>query len=167
MKKIVVMIRIVLFTIVASQVQAQKSEHRTKESLHVKIKDQAKLDIYVDGKKFDFPMELLDNSKIESVNVVKGERARKEYNAKNGVVLVTTKISKDNTARSSENQDAAHTISGDPMVLIDGKESNQKELKALSPDDIESINILKGEQALQKYNAPDGVIIVTMKKGKY
>ena len=53
-----------------------------------------------------------------------------------------------------------------PMVIIDGEKSNQEKLTKLSPDDIESLEVVKDEQALKKYNAPNGIIIVTTKNEK-
>jgi TonB family protein len=54
-----------------------------------------------------------------------------------------------------------------PYVLIDGVPSDEKALKLLDPDRIESVNVLKDEQATSKYGdkGKDGVILVTTKKG--
>ena len=52
------------------------------------------------------------------------------------------------------------------MVIIDGEKSNQETLKKLSPNDIESINVVKGEQAMKKYKAANGIVIVKTKKEK-
>lgn len=58
--------------------------------------------------------------------------------------------------------------SGDenPLIILDGKEINKKELEALSPESIESVNVLKGKKAITKYGkkAKDGVIEITSKK---
>ncbi len=52
------------------------------------------------------------------------------------------------------------------LIFIDGKESTEKEMKALSPDSIAQMEILKGEKAVEKYGekAKDGVILITTKK---
>jgi hypothetical protein len=55
-----------------------------------------------------------------------------------------------------------------PLVILDGIEIAYSELKTLNPDAIKSINILKGEQALKKYDARkpvNGVIEITTKPG--
>lgn len=54
-------------------------------------------------------------------------------------------------------------IPKDVLVFVDGKEA--KDLQELDPDDIESIEVLKGEPAVQKYGekARKGVIIVKLK----
>lgn len=57
---------------------------------------------------------------------------------------------------------------GDPLFIVDGKEMSRKDFKGYSPDQIESVEVLKGESALKKYGdkGKDGVVIVTTKKGK-
>lgn len=52
------------------------------------------------------------------------------------------------------------------LIVIDGKESNMDALKYLSPDDIESINVLKGDSAIDKYGdkGKRGAVEVTTKR---
>jgi hypothetical protein len=165
MKKLLFPIIIMFFSI--SQVQAQKIEVKKdlKEKLYVKLKDGVKPIIYVNGKVFDFPMELIDQSKITAVNVVKNEDALKKYNAPNGVVFIQTKEF-DSTDISEIKITDDKKIGGKkgPKVIIDGKVSDQKALKKLIPEDIEKMEVVKGEEAIKKYNAPNGVIIITTKK---
>jgi TonB-linked SusC/RagA family outer membrane protein len=54
-----------------------------------------------------------------------------------------------------------------PLIIVDGVPSNVG-LDAINPDDVESINVLKGPSASALYGsvAANGVIIVTTKKGK-
>lgn len=53
-----------------------------------------------------------------------------------------------------------------PLILVNGKETSSEEMKKINPNDIESINVLKGENALKKYGekAKNGVIEITKKK---
>ena len=90
MKRITLIICSIVLLGGAAQGQEKEKELK-EEKLHIKLKEDAYPDIYVDGKKFDFNMELLDKNMIESVNVLKGDKALREYNAPNGVLLVTTK----------------------------------------------------------------------------
>jgi len=55
---------------------------------------------------------------------------------------------------------------GTPMYLIDGKEVGREEFDKLEPDDIKSIDVLKGKSAIEKYGekAKDGVISISLKK---
>lgn len=153
-----------ILIIQAQETEVKKSKNQKQEKLLVKVKDDAKPDIYVDGKIFDFPMELLDADKIESVSVIKDEQAIKEYSAPNGVVLVTTKkkIESDNLGMK------LRTNGGEkyPMIIIDGEVSGKEALEKLSPDDVNQIEVVKDERAMEKYNAPNGVVIVTTQKGK-
>lgn len=165
MKKLILTASAVLLSISLIHAQDKKEKNQLKEFIHIEVKDDAKPDIYVDGKKFDFPMELLDVDRIESVSVIKGNKAIKEYNAENGVVLVTTKISGNKLDKFDYNK-VKETTDKYPLVIIDGKESNQAMLNKLSPDDIESIDVVKGELAMKKYKAENGVVIVKTKKGK-
>ncbi len=165
MKKIILTSCAVLLLISLVHAQDKKEKTQIDGYVHVEVKDGADPDIYVDGKKFDFPMELLDKNKIESVNVLKGEKAIKEYNAKNGVVLITTKKSSDKITKF-DYKEVKGKVDKIPMVIIDGEESDQETLSKLSPDDIESINVVKGEQAMKKYKAANGVVIVKTKKEK-
>jgi hypothetical protein len=54
----------------------------------------------------------------------------------------------------------------DPFVVIDGKNSTMDALKKLDPDKIESISILKGDDATKKYGdkAKDGVVVIGTRK---
>ena len=165
MKKIILIAYVMFLSI--SLIQAQESKSSKKENLHIELKDGVKPDIYVDGKKFDFPMDLLDINKIESINVLKGDKALKEYNTKNGVIIIVTKKNRVEIDKSKIKVTGYATKEGKaPMVIIDGKKSNQEVLKKLTPDDIKSIEVLKNEQAIKKYNASSGIIIVTTKKGE-
>lgn len=162
MKKIVVTIFAICLS--AFMVHAQETEKKTEgetnmENLFVKLKDGAKPHIYVDEKKFDFPLELIDQSKIASVFVIKDAKKLEKYNSPNGVVLITTKMKAESGgAKLKQEEDAL------PMVIIDGKLSEKAALETIAPENIESVNVVKGEQAIKKYNAPNGVIIIKTKK---
>ncbi|NRD23921.1 hypothetical protein HNV10_11745 [Winogradskyella litoriviva] len=169
MKKIILTACAIFLSILL--MQAQKNNEAKKDSslvekLHVKLKDGAKPDIYVDGKKFDFSIDLLDEDKIESVFVIKGEKAITEYNSPNGVILITTKKNVDAEKSTEKTSEISITDEKSPLVIIDGKITNKGSLKNLSPDDIEKIEVFKDEKAIKKYNAPNGAIIITTKKKK-
>ena len=40
---------------------------------------------------------------------------------------------------------------GEPLYYIDGKKSKSKDLKKISPNNIESVNVFKGDKAIEKY----------------
>lgn len=53
-----------------------------------------------------------------------------------------------------------------PLYIIDGKEVNEKKFKSISPKDIATVNVWKGDKAVEKYGkkAKDGVVEITTKK---
>ena len=52
------------------------------------------------------------------------------------------------------------------LIFVDGEKKTKKELDALSPDQIKSVQVIKGESAIKEYGpeAKDGVIKITTKK---
>ncbi|WP_455168740.1 TonB-dependent receptor plug domain-containing protein [Aegicerativicinus sediminis] len=171
MNKILITALLLMASISLNHAQVkEKQEELVKpdkqEQLGIMIKSDAKPDVYVDGKKFEFNVELIDKNIIESVNVVKGEQAIKEYNAPNGVILITTKFKADNNdtkirIRGTGIKDGDSS----PLIIVDGKVAEKDYLQKVSPEDIESINVLKGEKAMEEYKSPNGVVIIKTKKG--
>jgi TonB-dependent SusC/RagA subfamily outer membrane receptor len=53
-----------------------------------------------------------------------------------------------------------------PLYVIDGVVAEDSNIESLSPDNIESISVLKGETAIAKYGekGKNGVIEITTKK---
>lgn len=152
-----VLITLFLLGISMAQIHAQ-------DKLGVDLKPESQPDVYIDGKKVDYYIfDLIDPSKIENINIIKDKKAAAAYNAPNGVILITTKKATQPTTIVKKNE---VTISDDkyPVVIIDGKIADRATLQKLSPDMIESIDVLKGEKAMEKYKSPNGVIIIKTKK---
>ena len=134
------------------------------DKLKVELKEAKKPHVYIDGKKYDYSIfDLLDQSKIESVNIIKDEEALEEYNAPNGVILIKTKSASEQPVSADEKGLHIKSSYKDPLVIIDGKVSNKATLSFLSPANIESINVLKGQLAIDLYKASNGVIMVKTK----
>lgn len=151
---------------IAQETEDIKDNIKKQESLLIKVKGDVEPDVYIDGKKYDYTIiELLDQSKIESIDVIKGEKAIKEYDAPNGVINIKTKQKIDSTKKIEIK--ATNNLSGkDPVIIIDGKVADKETLAKMSADDIYSINVIKGEDAIKEYDAPNGAVIITTKKGK-
>lgn len=66
------------------------------------------------------------------------------------------------------NRDEITVIGTSALYIIDGKVVSNETIKALSPNDIESINVLKGESATANYGekGKNGVIVITTKATK-
>lgn len=97
-------------------------------------------------------MEFLNGinpDEIESISVLKGTEALAQYGdkAKEGVILITRKKT------------------ASPLIIIDGEE-NEGIKNNLQPSEIQSVTVLKGEQAVAQYGdkGKNSVIIITRKK---
>ena len=143
----------------------------TKEKTDAKIvirgihaNDGTKPLIIIDDKESKKTLKDLKPDGIKSVTVLKGEQAIKSHGdkGKNGVVVISTKERKDTKIVIR----GIHTNDGTkPLIIIDGKES-KKTIKDLCPDDIKSVTVLKGEQAIKRYGdkGKNGVIEITTKQ---
>ncbi|MEP6627872.1 MAG: N-acetylmuramoyl-L-alanine amidase, partial [Ginsengibacter sp.] len=106
----------------------------------------------------------IDPNNIASINVLKGESATAKYGekGKNGVIEITNKNGKVSNViiKTSNNGDQA-----DPLYYVDGKEISKGDMNHISPNSIQSINVLKGESATKKYGEKgnEGVVEINLK----
>ncbi|MEL6719209.1 MAG: TonB-dependent receptor plug domain-containing protein, partial [Bacteroidota bacterium] len=129
----------------------------------------------VDGVIFEQELDKIDPNDIESITVLKGEKATNKYGIKgnNGVVEVTTKKNASNQNVSKEKDDKVVItkkevkLSEKALVILDGEEYPY-ELSTIDTDDIESVNVFKGEAAISKFGerGKNGVVEVVSKKKK-
>lgn len=131
-------------------------------------------------------LKKLKPEEIASIEILREEKATKLYGdkGKNGVILIKTKKGKKKKSDTSENinvpqnetmpQSQNFTLrmpnpinsSDKPLFVIDGemieKEKSTEIVKSINPNDIVSINILKGESANTIYGVEgkDGVVII-------
>lgn len=168
MKHILYIIAILLLS--SNLISAQKTEEN-KAKIKLELNDDAKPDVYIDGKKYDYNiLNLLDQDKIESLNIYKNEEAILKYNAPNGVILILSK-KEESGAVATFDGDVKFKIKGSgkrsskdsPIIIIDGEVVKKSRLKKLDPDSILKIEVFKGEEAIKKYDAPNGAIVVTTK----
>ncbi|MEQ8882430.1 MAG: hypothetical protein RLQ12_22495 [Cyclobacteriaceae bacterium] len=144
-----------VFCLLVAQTLAQ-------DKIKVELKDGPKPDIYIDGKKYDYAIfDLLDQTKIESIDVIKGEQALKEYDAENGVILIQ---SKNAVQQNGMGKIQISSSDKEPVFMVDGEISDRETVSKLYPDDIKSVSVFKGQDAIDKYNAPNGVVIITTKQ---
>lgn len=114
----------------------------------------------------------VDPEYIDKISVLKGETAIKLYGnrAKNGVILITLKKAKIISQLNNEVEVVGKPKTNDGMLnalwILDGKEMAKEQIQKLSPDSIQSMNVLKGEEATKKYGdkGKKGVIEITTKK---
>ena len=130
----------------------------------------------------------LNPNEIKSINILKGETAINKYGEKGkyGVIGITTKkdedftiiadtfhigdgsSSKPITSNSKLNGSVFYINSKFPegtLILADGEEISQEEMKNIPPNNIQSVHILKGETATKKYGekAIEGAVEITTK----
>ncbi len=90
----------------------------------------------------------------------------KKPQSKQGIVI---KASEDNTiVMSGDTINKATAPQEPPLIICDGKEIAYAAMQKIAPNEIESINVLKGDAALALYpeKGKNGVIVITMKNGK-
>lgn len=110
--------------------------------------------VVVDGvaMPIDYNVNKMDPSTIKKVNVLKGTAATAVYGEKgnNGAIQVSTK---NYTAKKA-------------FLIVDGKEMSWNDFETrYKPEQIKSMNVLKGDKATAKYGnkAKEGAIEVTLK----
>jgi TonB-dependent SusC/RagA subfamily outer membrane receptor len=101
-------------------------------------------------------------NKIYSVNILKGQSARDVYGdrAAEGVVCITTKSLFERFTRT-HTIDIEHPLQT-PLYYLDGVEFSKKELDAINPEKIGSIEVLKGGDAIRVYGqrGVNGVVLI-------
>lgn len=84
-------------------------------------------------------------------------------------VVISTPQAKEHDVKIAEAEGEASMFvkneGGEPLFYVDGKKMNADDIKALDPNTIESMNVLKGENAIYLYGkeASNGVIVITTK----
>ena len=101
---------------------------------------------------------LLDSSKVSLVEV-----GVMEDGTKNIVIRgdSTKKVKSNFIVKSTKNEKP------DPIYIIDGEKVEHGKLKEIDPNQIEKINVFKGEKAIEKYGpeGENGVIVIELKNG--
>ncbi len=155
----------------------------------ITLKNYDKALIIADGKKISKDeLKRIKPETIESISVLRDKSGTAVYGekGKHGVVLLTTKekgIVFNNLtiiSVSDSTKDTA-TISGNikirgnatlekqPLYVIDGiVQTGKMDINTISPNDIESINVIKGKIAVDKYGEPgtNGVVEISTKSKK-
>jgi TonB family protein len=124
----------------------------------------------LDGKEItNTQLQEFNPNEIESLTVLKDGSATKIYGekAKNGVILITSKKA---AVQLNEVVVVGKPKTNDDLLnalwVLDGKELAKEQIQKLSPDSIQSMNVLRGEEATKKYGdkGKKGVIEITTKK---
>lgn len=110
---------------------------------------------------------IINNNSTITSEILEPEEAQKIYGdkAKDGAIIIE-EIPAIQTPNMNENiKNALRTSKQSPLILINGKESNRKELSLLQPENIENVNIIKKQNAISEYGdkAKYGIIDITLK----
>lgn len=130
--------------------------------------------VIVDGVKQNkgiFNLNSIDPDIIESISILKNQSATAIYGdeGKDGVILIKTKKKEPATTITGTITDPRpkpNTPVAEPLYLVDGKERSKDEIKNIEPASIESITVLKAEQAITEFGekGKNGVVKITLKK---
>ena len=117
------------------------------------------VDGVVQAKGFD--ASSIDPKDIDSISVLKNESAVGLYgkDAKNGAVIIETKVSKPKASTNLE-------IGKEQLYIVDGEQLPiGTDISYLSPDDIKSVSVLKAEAAIAIYGeeGKNGVVLISTK----
>ena len=139
----------------------------------------------IDGKETTLSGNEIDPDQIESVEIFKDSSAVKFFGVKgkNGVVNITTK--RNQPAAVADTTRVANVVinrvmpdkrnmttsiftrcEDSPMFIVDGKETAGDVINQMNPKEIESVSVLKNENATSIYGekGKNGVVIITTKK---
>ncbi len=148
--------------------------------------------VVVDGKVSKQAVEDMDMDQIGTMSILKGEAALKKYGeqGKNGVVEVYTKGNEPTEKAikkiklngavgtpKSEKKEWIATVDKlndvQPLFIVDGKKRPKKgtsgeTMEDIDPNDIATISVIKGAEALEKYGAEgaNGVVEIITKANK-
>ena len=119
-----------------------------------------------------------NESSVVSVVSIKADKdvpmgtinAVKQHLREGGVTRVNYEVNRDTTSKSVRVELRGSTMFVKPLVIVDGVEKGYSTdvLSMINPREIESITVLKDQNAIAKYGekGKDGVILITTKKNK-
>jgi N-acetylmuramoyl-L-alanine amidase len=116
-------------------------------------------------------LDKLDPTKIESIDVLKGENVPAYYGekGKNGVIKITTKNK--STIRLNSPISVTNLKSNtvpDMLYIVNGLQVNKEEVGKIKTDDIIDVRVLQAKEAIPTYGdkAQNGVMIFNVKEEK-
>ena len=152
----------------SSTVWIQKGDRKNKEKIIVKKVD-GKKEVLLNGKKLtEDELHEMDLD-IEEGTTILIENDQDESST-NKQVYITTSPSDEHDIRILEEEGNGFLFidsgENEPLYYIDGEKSSSKKIKEIDPSDIKSVNVLKGDTAINKFGkeAKHGVVEITTKK---
>jgi hypothetical protein len=163
------------------EIQAMDVASATKAATDARLLSKTELDAatsplyYVDGKLVDAKTaNALPPNQIATVGIQKGGAKPQIFittndfaSGPNAPTLRTRVRAYPDSGMRKMKLDAAQSGASSPLILIDGVKADNAKLQALNPDQIVSINVIKGAPAVTMSSDPaakNGIIEVTTKK---
>ena len=83
-----------------------------------------------------------------------------------GAKSITTEVTNGEKTYTIVQENSNKKMPDNTLIFVDGKATTQKEMTAINPNSIQSVNVLKGDSAVKKYGekAANGVIEITLIK---
>lgn len=130
--------------------------------------------IIVDGvkqTKGKFSLNSIEPNTIESISILKDVAATAIYGdeGKDGVIIIKTKKKEPTTIITGtiiDPRPRPATTTAEPLYIVDGKERTKDEIKNIEPASIESVSVLKAEQAIAEFGekGKNGAVKIVLKK---
>jgi N-acetylmuramoyl-L-alanine amidase len=127
---------------------------------------------FIDGKELPKGTMPIEVKEIQSIRVIDNGNGKKEVHIDKKESSQTKSNSPLNEVTVVGRPSATVKLKGqkingvDPLYIINGKEYTKEQMSALEPNQIESIDVLKGESAITLFGdkGKNGVIKITLKK---
>jgi len=147
MKKILTITYVFLCAIVVAQAQ-------------IKVKNNDALIILNGQESSTAALENIDPNQIEFIEFIKSKEAKRTYGkkAKDGAIIVQLKWNK-------EQRDLYTLFDDGPLFILAERYVSREALGEIDPNNIVSIEVLKGESAINKFGekGKNGVVIINLK----
>lgn len=127
---------------------------------------------FIDGKELPKGTMPIEVKEIRSIRVIDNGDGKKEVHIDKKESIQSKASSPLNEVTVVGRPSTSVILKGqkingvDPLYIMDGKEISKSDLESISPDKIESIDVLKGESAIAQFGekGKNGVIKITLKK---
>ena len=124
------------------------------------------------GKKYKVIKTTISNTdsedKEESIYFIQKDSSIKWISNDESDIIIEVNDENDDIITIEKEKTEIHFDSSkpEPLYFLDGKEITKRKLNKIAPNEIKSVNVLKGDTAIGKYGpkAENGVIEITLKK---
>lgn len=153
MKKIIITLSLMCGIFAFGQEKEVKSSNNFTPTMQTSVKPL----VIIDKKESNLQdLHSLDQNLIENITIFDKEKAKTLYGDKGNTGVIVVELKKKNKKN----------LKKEPLYIVNGQKVSSDILETINPNMIESVNVLKGENAVKQYGeeAREGAIIVTLKK---